>query len=89
MIIKSSTTLSDDYGSISSLAHEIDEPIYITKDGEGDLIVMSIEAFERREQLMALKARLSLSEQSLRTGDPTVPLSVARSRLEEKYDPKS
>lgn len=42
--IKSSTALRNDYGSISDLAHNEAEPIYITKNGEGDLVVMSIEA---------------------------------------------
>ena len=46
MIIKSSTSLRNDYANFSLLAHDVQEPIFITKNGEGDLVVMSIETFE-------------------------------------------
>lgn len=36
MKIKSSTALRTDYNTVSNLAHETQEPIYITKNGEGD-----------------------------------------------------
>lgn len=85
MIIKPSTALRNEYGTISDLAHKEDAPIYITKNGEGDLVVMSIEAFERREEILRLRAKLAAAEQSRLSGQPAVSMEESRKRLEATY----
>jgi len=44
--IKSSTELRNNYNEISTFCHESQEPVFITKNGKGDLAVMSIETYE-------------------------------------------
>jgi prevent-host-death family protein len=86
VIIKASTSLRNDYATISDLAHREEEPIYITKNGEGDLVVMSIEAFERREETLKLRARLEAAERSRLAGDATYTIEESRKRLEAIYN---
>jgi len=45
-IIKSSADLRNNYNEISNFCHTYPEPVFITKNGKGDLAVMSIEAYE-------------------------------------------
>ena len=84
MIIKASTALRNDYAGISNLAKETNEPIYITKNGDGDLVVMNIEAFEKREQMLKLIERVLNAEQERIEGQPTMSVSEARRRSRER-----
>ena len=86
MIIKASAALRNDYASISNLAKETKEPIYITKNGEGDLVLMSIDAFEKREQMLQLRAKVLQAEQERIDGTETLSVSQARERLRERIN---
>ena len=84
MIIKPSAALRNDYTSISNMAKESKEPIYITKNGEGDLVLMSIDAFEKREQILRLREKVLQAEQERIDGAETLSISQARKQLRER-----
>ena len=45
-VIRNSTDLSSSYAEISDFCHKFREPVFLTKNGEGDLAIMSIETYE-------------------------------------------
>ncbi|MBQ9663063.1 MAG: type II toxin-antitoxin system Phd/YefM family antitoxin [Oscillospiraceae bacterium] len=45
--IRSSADLRNNYNDISTFCHQYSEPVFITKNGKGDLAVMSIETYEQ------------------------------------------
>jgi prevent-host-death family protein len=64
MNIKASATIRNNYSEISKICKETGEPIYLTKNGEGDLVVMDIESFTRRERMLSLGEKLLSIRQS-------------------------
>ena len=67
MIIKASASIRQNYNDISELCKKTKEPVYLTKNGEGDLVVMDIESFSRRENMLKLREELlAIEEERLR-----------------------
>jgi prevent-host-death family protein len=85
MLIRSSAALREDYGAISELARESGEPIYITQNGDGDIVIMDISAFERREQALRLKLRLAEAELSRLNGESAMSIDEARDYFNKRY----
>ena len=69
--------MRNEYTTIFDLAKKTKEPIYITKNGEGDLVLMSVDAFERREQVLELRARVLQAEQERLDGAKTRSIAEA------------
>ena len=85
MQIKSSTILRNNYGEVSSLAHQTQEPIFITKNGDGDIVVMSVDAYEAREKMLDHRASVLEAEFARLSGAAAYSVDEVRSRLKEKY----
>lgn len=81
--IKSSADLRNNYNEISTLCHEYAEPVFITKNGKGDLAVMSIETYEEMSSRFELYGLLKDGMDDIESGR-TRPFSDALSDIRKK-----
>jgi prevent-host-death family protein len=67
-IIKPISSLRNQTRDIASLCHEQDEPVFLTTNGEGDLVVMSIEHYERLRARAELFGKLAVAQAQAASG---------------------
>ena len=68
MNIRPSASIRQNYNEISKLCKQTGEPVYLTKNGEGDLVIMDIEAFTRKEKMLQLREQLLAVEEDRMAG---------------------
>jgi prevent-host-death family protein len=69
---------------ISDLCHKTDEPVFVTKNGYGDMVIMSIETYERDIALSSIYRKLASAQHQVESGD-TVDAGDVFSELKTKY----
>ena len=83
MNIRPSAAIRQNYNEIAELCKKTGEPIYLTKNGEGDLVVMDIESFTRREKMLALREELLAVEADRIAGVKDITLDELSDYLDE------
>ncbi|MDR1764496.1 MAG: type II toxin-antitoxin system Phd/YefM family antitoxin [Lachnospiraceae bacterium] len=68
ILIRPSAAIRKNYNEISELCKRTGEPVYLTKNGTGDLVVMDVNAFAQYEGLLRLRDKLEHSEADIRHG---------------------
>ena len=82
-IIKSSADLRNNYNEISTFCHNYTEPVFITKNGKGDLAVMSIEAYEMLTSRFELYEQIKIGLDDIANGN-TKPFNEAMDNIRSR-----
>ena len=70
--------------TISDICHCVNEPIFITKNGYGDMVLMSMETYENYIHRQQIYRELEISEQQIIDGK-TMDAKDSVKKLREKY----
>lgn len=70
---------------ISDMCHATNEPIFITKNGYGDMVIMSMEVYEKTVYINSVYDKLEKAEESVANGNVTDAMESVK-RIREKYD---
>lgn len=73
---------------ISEFCHQNKEPIFITKNGYGDLVVMSMETYEKSMAKLDLYQKLAEAETQIKNGEELIDGEKLFDKLKEKYGRK-
>jgi prevent-host-death family protein len=83
-VIKPISDLRNRPNEISDLARESDEPIFITRNGEGDMVVMSIAHYSKVQLKLELFSKLAVAQSQRASGDRGRTLSQVMKDLRKR-----
>lgn len=83
MHIRPSAAIRQNYNEIADLCRKTAEPIFLTKNGEGDLVVMDVETYNRREKMIQLREELLSIEEDRIAGRSGCSLDELDAYLDE------
>jgi prevent-host-death family protein len=81
--IKPSAAIRNNYNEISQLCKETEQPVYLTKNGEGDLVVMDIKSFSKRESMLKLREILVEAEEGRIRGDKSYTIEEVSNMMKK------
>lgn len=82
--IRPISELRNNANEISDFCRQTREPVFITRNGSGDMVVMNIEEYERKMALIDLYARLSVAEEEIANGAQGEDFLTVAAKLREK-----
>lgn len=85
-VIRPISDLRNNFSQIEELCHKQGEPVFITRNGVGDLVVMSLAHYERQQALLDLYRKLGEAEAEAVRGEKAIShgemIREMRSRLD-------
>ncbi len=85
-IIKSISSLRHRTREIASICHEKDEPVFLTTNGEGDLVLMTIEHYERLKAQVELFEKLGTAQAQTVAGKKGITHKQMMTKLHRKIN---
>ena len=83
MNIRPSAAIRQNYNQIAELCRKTAAPVFLTKNGEGDLVVMDIDTFNRREKMLELREELLAVEEDRIAGRNGCTIDELESYLDD------
>ena len=83
MNIRPSAAIRQNYNQIAELCRKTAAPVFLTKNGEGDLVVMDIDTYNRREKMLELREELLAVEEDRIAGRNGCTIDELESYLDD------